>query len=107
MFSIGKNIFSWGKIDFWTYWEFGAYRRSLALANAQNFYIDYLMFYPSRQRVKWKYFKYKFIFKNDFMVNGQIYIKFPVFSVIKNDFGHALVCWWEILYVRVNYAVKL
>ena len=41
------------------------------------------------------------------MVNGQIYVKFPVFSVIKNDFGHALICLWEILFVRVNYAVKL
>ena len=40
------------------------------------------------------------------MVNGQIYVKFPVFSVIKNDFGHAFICFWEILFVRVNYAVK-
>ena len=31
-----------------------------------------LMFYPSRELVKWKHFKYKFSFSNDFMMDKEL-----------------------------------
>ena len=41
----------------------------LELIMVLNIYIQYLMFYTSRQLVKWKHFKYKFTFNNYFMMN--------------------------------------
>ena len=44
----------------------------LALRKTLNIYIDYLMFQPSRQHVKWKHFKYKSTFNNDFMMDREL-----------------------------------
>ena len=53
---MGKIRFPLRKTEFWTHWEFCAYRIIFALEKAMNIYINYLMFYPSRQHVKWKHF---------------------------------------------------
>ena len=35
------------------------------------------------------------------MMNSDLsLLKFNVFSVIKNDFGHVPICWWVTLFVR-------
>ena len=31
------------------------------------------------------------------------YVKFNIFSVIINNFGHVIICWWVTLFVRLNY----
>ena len=70
----------------------------MALGKALNIYIDYLMFYQNKQ-----HFKYRFTFNNDFIMKRELNLfKFNVFSVIRNDFGHALICWWLALFVRVS-----
>ena len=33
----------------------------------------------------------------------KIYVKFNVLIVSRNDVGHASVCWWVTLFVRVSY----
>ena len=45
------------------------------------------------QNVKWKHFRW---------AASSIYLKFNVFSVIRNVFGHLLICWWVNLFVRVR-----
>ena len=63
-----KYVFYWAK---WNFEHIGNYvytAELLALGSSLNNYIDYLMFYPSRQHMKWKHFKYKFRFNNDFMM---------------------------------------
>ena len=61
------------------------------------YYINYhLMFYPSRQHVKWKHFK--FTFNNDFMMNRELN-----FNVTRNDFRNVLISCWVTLFLRVSY----
>ena len=55
------------------------------------------------QHIKWKYFKHKFAFNKYFWWTGsEIYLMFNIFSVIRNDFGHQLICSWVNLFVRVS-----
>ena len=56
---IGKNMFSAGKN--WILNTLGILcipQNFFALGKVINIYINYLMFYPSRQHAKWKHFKY-------------------------------------------------
>ena len=99
MFSAGKNwILNTGNFVHTT--EF------LALGKAVNIYINYLMFYPSRQHVKWKHFKYTSLYST--MIPWWTRSKILVwpqmnFSVTRNDSGHVLICWWVTLFLRVSY----
>ena len=64
---------------------------------------DLLIFYPSRQLRKWKLFGYVFTFNNDFMINKKLnYVRFNVFSVIRNDFELLFNYWWVTLHVWVS-----
>ena len=55
----------------------------------------HMIVYLSWQRVKWKHFKYKFTLNNNFiMIMFEIYVKFRIFSVIRNDFGNDFAGWW-------------
>ena len=61
------------------------------------YYINYhLMFYPSRQHVKWKHFK--FTFNNDLMMNRELN-----FNVTRNDFRNVHISYWVTLFLRVSY----
>ena len=68
---IGKICFPLTKIEFSTYLEFCAYHRIFALGKAVNIYINYLMFYASRQHVKLIQV-YKFTFSNGFTMNRKL-----------------------------------
>ena len=100
-----KNMFSARKN--WTHFErIGNSVHTaefLALGKALNIYVNYSMFYRSRQHVKLKHFKYtismyKFTFNDDFMMNRELN-----FSVTRNYFGHVLICWWVTLFSRLSY----
>ena len=84
---IGKYMFSIRKK-----WDFETIMNSvhkaelLALGKALNETIHYLMYYS-----KWKRFKCKFTFNNDFMKSKELNLcNFNIFSVIRNKFGHVL-----------------
>ena len=77
----GKNMFSLGKMKPWTHWEFCSYCKSLSLGKALNIYINYLMFYPSRQHIKCTGLP-----SNDFMMN------LTLFSLTCLLW---LICWWQ------------
>ena len=53
-----KYVFCWEKLNFEHIGNFKHTTEFLALGKNVNIYIKYLMFYPSRQHVKWKHFKY-------------------------------------------------
>ena len=74
-----KLLKNWEKyVFYWEKWNFEHIGNSvhnaefLALGKVLDIYIEYLMFYPSRRHVKWKYFKYKFTFNKDFMFNKEL-----------------------------------
>ena len=98
--TIGKNMFSAGKNGILNTLEIlRLLQNFLALGKSLNIYINYLMFYPSRQHAKWRHFMlYKFTFNNDFMMNREL-----SFVVTRNDFGNVLICWWVTLFSRVTY----
>ena len=99
---ISKNVFHWEKL----YFEYtGNSGRILALGKALDIDIDYLMFYPSRKHAKWKQFKYKLTLNNSFrhMASWWTAAKINVFSVIRNNFVQAFICWWVTLFVRIRY----
>ena len=50
-----KYVFHWEKLNFEPIGNSAQKAEFLALGKTLNFYIDYLMFCPSRQRVKWKH----------------------------------------------------
>ena len=50
-----KHVFPWEKQNFEPFGNSGYKAGFLALGKALNIYIDYLMFYPSRQHVKRKH----------------------------------------------------
>ena len=51
----GKYVFHWEKQNFELIGNFAHKVEFLALGKTLNIYIDYLMFCPSRQHVKWKH----------------------------------------------------
>ena len=73
---------------------------TLALVNALNKKMDYLICSPSRQYVNRKHFNCKLTFNSDFMKNKEL--SFNDFRVIKNDFGQAFTCWCVTLFVRIS-----
>ena len=68
---IGKICFPLTKIEFSTYLELVHTTEFLALGKAVNIYINYLMFYASRQHVKLIQV-YKFTFSNGFTMNRKL-----------------------------------
>ena len=86
-----KYFFPLGKLGFWTYWEFC---RIFDIGMALNIYVNYLMFYPSRQHVT-ALRVYKFTFNNDFLMNS--------FIVTRSDFGHVFIWWWVTLFLAISY----
>ena len=81
-----KHVFRWEKLNFKHFGNFVHTTEFLALGKTVNIYINCLMFYPSKQHVKWKQV-FKFIFNNDSMMNRKLN-----FSVTRNDSGHVLIC---------------
>ena len=55
-----KYVFHWEKINFRPFANSAHTVKLLALGKTKNICINDLMFYPSRQLVKRKHFKYKF-----------------------------------------------
>ena len=49
---LAKHVFRWEKLNFEHIGNFLHTTEFLALGKAVNIYINYLMFYPSRQHVK-------------------------------------------------------
>ena len=91
---MGKICFPLGKIEFWIHWEFCVYHRIFGQGKALNIYINYLMFSPSRQHVKWKHLSIQiFIQQRFYDEQGANFI------VTRNNFGHLLICWWMTLFL--------
>ena len=68
---IAKNVFSIAKSEFEPIMNSAHTADLLALGKTLNKNINYLMYYQSRQHVKWKHFKCKFAFNNNFMNKEQ------------------------------------
>ena len=64
-----KFVFHWQKRNLEHIGKSLYTAESLELGSALNNCIVYLIFYPSRQHVKWKQFKYKSAFNHDSMMN--------------------------------------
>ena len=93
---MGKYIFHWEKLIFEHLGNSVHTVEILTLGKVLNIYINYLMFYTSRQHDKWKHFKFKF--NNEFTMNGGL-----DFSVTRNDYRHVLICRWLYLFLIVSY----
>ena len=83
---IDKICFPLGKEDFKSIGNSAHTTYFLTLGKTLNIYIDYLMFYSSRhvKKLHWAMVSWWTV--------SYIYIKFNVFSVIRNDFGHVPIC---------------
>ena len=99
------QIYNWEKYVFhWEKLNFERIGNSVQTAEFWHkkdpkylYYINYhLMFYPSRQHVKWKHFK--FTFNNDLMMNRELN-----FNVTRNDFRNVRIFRWVTLFLRVSY----
>ena len=69
---------------------------------ALNIYINYSIYYPSRQHVKWKHFKYKFTLNNDFMMCSELILLWPEITLgdlifnsklLKSSCKISISCW--------------
>ena len=68
-----ENTFSIGKIGILNpLWIMCHTAELLVLVKVLNKSMDYLLYYPSRQQVKWKHFKCKFTFHNGFMKSKEL-----------------------------------
>ena len=63
-----KYVFRWEKLNFEHIGNSVHTTEFLGLEKAVNIYINYLMFYPTRQHVKLKHFSYTSLHENDFML---------------------------------------
>ena len=61
----GKSMFFIGKNGILSPLEIQHTTEILGIGKVFNIYAEYLMFYPSRQYVSWKHFKYKITFNNE------------------------------------------
>ena len=67
-----KYVFHWKKWNFEPIMNSAHTAELLALLKTLNENMDYLIYYPSRQHVKWKQFKCKFTFNNDVMKKKEL-----------------------------------
>ena len=87
-----------GKIEFWTHRECCAYRRIFGIRRGPEYLYQLMDVLPKQTICEMRALQvYKFTFNNDFVMNRELN-----FSLIRNDFGHVLICLWVTLFLRVS-----
>ena len=95
-----KNVFNWKKKNFK---PIGSSEHTAHTAHDLKKF-DLLMFYLSRQPVKWKRTSSTCLHSTmiSWWTGSSIYVKFNVYNVIKNYFGHLLNCRCVTSLVRIS-----
>ena len=100
---LAKHVFRWEKLNFKHFGNFVHTTEFLALGKTVNIYINCLMFYPSKQHMKWKHFKYSSLYST--MIpwwTGSKILVWPEMTL-----GMYLSVWWITSFLRVSYWGKV